>query len=418
MIRRSTLLVISLVAVSVSAQDVAISGARIEIGNGKTIDNGTILIRGGKIAAVGNNVQIPSGVTTLDAKGMVAYPGFIDGYTSKGLKLPDQTPGASAPSITSVAPPTMWQDNRSGIRAQVSAASCLNFGSSLKDAHAAGITAALFLPGGATIRGAGAFAYWTDEKVAPKPYGMEMSFRGGGGRPAGGSGYPGTLLGVIALLRQTLYDAQTYAQTPDAKKDADYDALQPVLKATTPAIFAADSDLDIARAISMGAEFGFPIVIEGGRDGYKRAKMLVDKHIAVLANISPGEEPSQDVAPDGPPKPVLQERHDIWKERSANILRLNEAGVKVAFSSDYDGMDDYLKDIRKLIALGLPKAAALKAMTVTPAEIFGVDKDLGTLETGKQGNVVLMSGDFADEKSKVNKVVVLGKVFDGAEVSK
>lgn len=394
-------------------------GAKIEVGNGKVIDGGTVLVRGGKIAEVGKNVNVPSGVTTVDAKGMFLYPGFIDAYTTKGLKLPDAPTPESPPSITASAPPTMWQGNRKGIRAQVSAADCLDLASRLKEAHAAGLTAALFAPGGTTIRGAGAFEYWTDEKVPAKPFGMDMSFRGGGGGggpqggpPGGGSGYPSTLMGVVALIRQTFYDAQTYAQTSGAKKDADYDALQPLLKGATPAIFDVDSELDIVRALNLAKEFNFPVIVQSGRDAFKRASMLASQKVPVLLDMSIGDEPSVKTTPDGPPAPVLEERRQNWKDRSQNAVKLNDAGVLFAFSSEGDGFDTYLASVRKLVGTGLPKAAALKAMTISPAQIFGVEKDLGTVETGKVANLVLMDGDLFSDKAKVKKTIVMGKVFE------
>jgi len=216
----------------------------------------------------------------------------------------------------------------------------------------------------------------------------------------------------VALLRQTLYDAQRYGKLSKPEKDADYDGLQPVLRAETSAVFAADSEADIQRALKIGDEFGFPVVIQGSRDAYKRGKMLADKKVPVIVDCAIGDEPSVKTSPDGPPVAVLEERRDQWKERALNVIELQKAGVLFAFSAERDGWSDYLKDVRALIGLGLSKSAALRAMTSAPAEIFGVAREVGTLEKGKVANLVLMNGDFADAKSEVQSVVVLGKVFE------
>lgn len=405
--RRCAIIALVLLSAIVHCQDLVIVGGRVEVGNGKVLENGVIVVRDGKIAEIGSKLPVPVGMKSLDAKGMTIYPGFINGYSTKSLKLPDAPSAATPPSTLSVAPPTMWQGNRKGIRAQLKTAECLDLKVFMSDAHKAGFTASYLAPGGGLIRGTGALAYWTDEKFDAHPFGMEMSFRN-----AGGQGYPGTLLGAVALLRQTLYDAQRYGKLSKPEKDADYDGLQPVLRAETSAVFAADSEADIQRALKIGDEFGFPVVIQGSRDAYKRGKMLADKKVPVIVDCAIGDEPSVKTSPDGPPVAVLEERRDQWKERALNVIELQKAGVLFAFSAERDGWSDYLKDVRALIGLGLSKSAALRAMTSAPAEIFGVAREVGTLEKGKVANLVLMNGDFADAKSEVQSVVVLGKVFE------
>lgn len=405
-----------------SAQDIAIVGARIEVGNGKVLDKGTILIQGGKIVSIGKDIRVPTGVPQLEASGLFAYPGFVDGYSTKGLKLPAAPEAAPAPNVLTTAPATMWEMNRKGIRSRINAADCLDLASMIPDAHKAGITSGLLAPGSGLARGRTTFAYFTDEKVAAMPAAIELSFRGtGGGGPGGGGGggaqstgynYPGTLLGFTALLRQTLADAKTYSMTPGVKEDLDLKGLVPLIKGEATGIVSVDTEPDIYRALKLSEEFGFPFAIAGGRDAYKRSGQLAKAGVPVLANISIGSEPSTNAAPDGPPKAILEERKALWQERALNVQKLIEAGVRVAFSSESSGFGDYLANIRTLIKLGLPKKEALRSMTSVPAQVLGMEKEVGSLEVGKLGNVVLMSGDFADEKSIVKIVVVLGKKFE------
>jgi imidazolonepropionase-like amidohydrolase len=385
-------------------------GGRIELGNGKSIPKGNIIIRGGKIAAVGANASVPAGITTYDATGTTVYPGFIDGFSTTGLKLPASPDPATPPNTTVTAPPTMWEMNRKGIRGRLNAAECLDLAGVLSDAHKAGITVALLSPGAGLVRGRTAIASMTDEKQSATPFGIGLSYRG-----SGGTGYPGTPMGYTALLRQTLADAQTYATNSPSKEDLDLKGITPLLKKETFAVFAADSEADIFRAFKTSEEFGFPFLVSGGREAYQKADQLAAAKIPVLVNIAIGTEPDAKAQPDGPPQAILDERRDQWRERAMNVMVLEKAKVKVAFSSDASGFDNYLGNVRKLIKLGLDKNAALRAMTMSPAEIFGMEKTLGSIEPGKTGNIVVMTGDFSDEKSTVKATFVNGKKFEVAK---
>ena len=405
--RLNYIIALSLLAVGARAQDLAVVGGRIEIGNGKSLNKGTVLIRGGKITAVGENVAVPSGVSTLDATGQVVYPGFIDACTTSGLKLP-AAPETPAPrDITAAAPPTMWEKNRRGIFGRNDASSALDLAGSLADAHKAGITAALFAPGSGLVRGQMAVGFMTDTKQTAQPFGYGLSFRG-----TGGTGYPGTLLGFTALLRQTIADAEAYNRVSGPSEDLDLKGMAPLVKKSTPAVFFVDSDTEIYRALSIADEFGFTPILVGARDAYLRAEQLVKRKVPVLVNINVGSEPGLTSQADGPPKEVLEERRADWRERATNVQKLDAANVLFAFSSESGNYDNHLSNVRRLIQLGLKKDAALRGLTINPATVFEREKDLGTVEVGKFGNLTLMSGDFADGNSKVTSVVVAGKRFE------
>lgn len=400
---RTAGLMMAFAVASIAHADFVIVNARIELGDGKVIEKGSVYVKGDRIEAIGESVTAPSGVESVDATGMTVYPGFIDAYTTRGLKLPDAPAAATPPPATLTAPATMWPGNRKGIRAQVKAAESLNFSAYVGDARTNGITTAAFFPGGATVRGSGAVAPIVEgDKLTGKEFGMEISFRSGSGQ-----GFPGSLMGVISLLRQTLYDAQRQSQLSNPSKDADLDALVPLMKGQQPAVVFADTDVEILRALRLGEEFGFKVIIASGREGQKRAEQLAKAKVPVLAGISTGVEPGVNPANDGPPKEVLDERRETWRARAQNIVKMIEAGVPVAFSSESDGMAKYLDNVRRLIELGVKREDALRAMTITPAEIFGL-ADAGALAAGKAANLVVMTGDFAKADSKVKWIVVNG----------
>ncbi len=395
------------------AADTVIKDARIEFADGRVIEQGSIHIRDGQIVDVQSALSIPGGWEVVDGKGLVVYPGFIDAYSTRGLKLPDAPAAGSPPNTTTTAPPTMWAGNRRGIRG-VKAADCLNLGSYPEDGRKNGLTAALLCPGGGILRGSGALVLLTDDKQTPASFGMELSFRGtGGGGPGGGGGgqgaqgYPGSLLGFVALLRQTLYDAKAYAANPPEKKDPEMETIATVF--SSPAIVSADTGPDIVRALALSNEFSLKPILYGAREGYRLADRL--KGVPVFASMAIGSEPSVRESADGPPAGVLEDRKKTWQVRAGNISKLIGAGAKVAFSSEGDGAASYLASVRKLIGLGLDRKEALKAMTSTPAEILG-RSDWGEIKPGAQANLTVMDGDFANEKSKVKLVFVAGKKFE------
>lgn len=415
--RGSLAVLVSLMSLHALAADTVIQNVRVEVGDGQVLEKASVLIHDDRIADLGGSVTVPPGAITIDGAGLTLYPGFIDAYSTRGLKLPDAPAAGTPPSATSTAPPTMWEGNRKSIRAALQAADLLNLGSTAEDARKNGITSAFLCPGSGVLRGSGALVLMTDEKQTPQAFGSEISFRGsGGGGPGGGGGggqgqtYPGSLMGYIALLRQTLYDARAYLDTKPEKKDPDLEELGKVFSGT--AVVAADTVPDITRALRLAGEFNLKMFVSGGREAFRMIDELTG--VPVLASVSVGTEPTVRPTPDGAPAEVLEERKSAWKERASNVVKLIEAGAKVALSSDGDGAGSYLANVRKLIGLGLKREDALKAMTSTPAALFGMS-DWGAVRKGASANLVLMDGDFAHEKTTVKMVFVNGKKF---EVSK
>ena len=236
---------------------------------------------------------------------------------------------------------------------------------------------------------------------------------GGGQRPQAsqqptGYAYPGTLFGVYGLMRQTLADAQYYAAQKAPKADPTYEGLKPLVTGQVPGLFTLTNARDISRAANVSKEFGFRMIVNGAVDGYRMIDLLKARQAPVILSVELTDEPTRKVSeePDATPQRVLDARWELWKERQANAKRLNEAGITLAFR------DPSLANVRKMIAAGLPRDAALKALTINPATIYGVSDRLGTVEAGKLANLVIMTGDFADAKSTVKTVLVEGAAFD------
>lgn len=413
------------------APDIAIVGARIEVGNGQVIENGTIVVSGSRIASVGSG-PAPSGATVIDGTGLTVYPGFIDSYSTSGLKLPDALPsGTTLPDTLNTAPASMWHENRKNIRADVKAAKCLDLKGPFADRFKEGITSVLLSGGTGTLAGTSALVDLTsDVKVLNPEVASELVIRGGGGfrggeedeeMAAGGQGrrqqnqdttptypYPGTLFGVFGLLRQTLSDAKYNAGLEKPKADPILDNLKPLVTGKIPGLFSVSNARDIARADHISTEFGFGMIINGTTDGYRMIDVLKARKAPVILSTELADEPSRKMAdgPDATPQRVLDARWELWKEKNANAKLLAEAGINLMFRNPS------LENVRKMIAAGLPRDAALRALTIVPAASYGVSDRLGTIEAGKLANLVIMTGDFADAKSKVQTVLIEGARFD------
>lgn len=396
------------------AQNLAIVGARIEPVSGPALEKGTILIRDGKIAAIAADLTVPEGTPSIDAAGMTAYPGFLDGYSTRGLKVPDAPAPATRPASTATAPATMWSQNRTSIRARLSVPDMLDLKDTIQDTFQAGFAAGLQSAPSGLMRGTAGFTTFDQAAPSSLAHAISLSFRGGGG--GGGGGYPSTLIGNVALMRQIMYDAlHPDLEMTGEKADPDLVQIAKMMRAGRRAIFNVDADLDIYRAMTFSEEFDFKLIIAGGRDAYRRAAELKRKGIGLILGIDLGVEPGVTPTDSGPPKEVLEERRELWRERARNTVALANQGVDFGFCSDGGRLSDYLPNVRRLIGLGLPKAVALRAMTLGTAKALGIEASVGSLEVGKAGHVTLMSGDFADANSVVRKVVVMGKAHDAVK---
>lgn len=389
------------------AADFAIVGAKIEVGDGTVLAKGTVVVRGGRIASVAEGESAPAGVEVIPGAGLTVYPGFIDAYSNKGLKIPDAKPNGDAPDSRNSAPATMWHGNRRGIRAELVSAKILDLAGELDTHRKQGITSLYVTPGGGMFAGTGALIDLTTKgDVTKERFASEMGFRN-----VGGGGYPGTLFGVTATVRQVLADATTASHGEKPSDDPVLAELTPVVKHERPALFNAATARDILRADRIAQEFNFDMIVYGGTEGYRIADLLKAHKTPVILSVGLGSAPSTKATDDGPPEEVLKQRLEDYKVRAANAKKLVDAGIPIAFGG-ITGFDKFLDGVRKHMAAGLGRDQALKAMTLGAASIFGVENDLGSVAAGKWANLTVMNGDFADEKSKVMVVYVHGDRFE------
>ncbi len=376
-----------------------------------TIENGALLIRGGKIAAVGRAAEVafPSGVRVLEAA--VATPGLIDAHGVTGL--------AGAYNV----PADQDQDERTGPN-QAGLRAIDGFNPEerlLRWLLRHGVTALQAGPGEANPIGGLAGLFKThggslDEVLVRFPSALVFSL---GEAPkatyAEDRKPPVTRMGTAALIRGALLEAAEYAakrkratslripllsepkgEAPE--RDLSKEALGRALSGEIPALFTARREDDLETALRIGREFGLRVVLADAVEAYLMADRIREAEVPVLVG------------------PVMERpgRHETINQSFENAAILQAAGVPIAFQS---GFESYVPKTRVVlfeaavaVAYGLPDAAALRALTIDSARLLGVEDRLGSLEPGKDADVVLFDGDPLEYTSHVEVVIVNGEL--------
>lgn len=393
-------------------EPVAIIGARIEIGDGRVIERGTVLVQNGRIAAVGENVNVPNYAWTIKGEGLTVYPGFIDAASNAPLTVPEIDPNQdAAPSESEFAPPFMREANRRGIRPELDAALAYTPTPLIVlPERKAGFTNLHVIPTGGILNGRGAVVDLGARAKRDSIVRSDVAL-GAGFRRVPGAGYPGSLLGIQAQLRQAMLDGAWAAGMPPADRPVDpvLNALVGAKAARTPFFFEAETENEIRRALTAGKEFDFPVTLVGALEAYKSAPQLAANKVSVVAGLGFGPEPR---LPSDAPAPVRADRKEKYDERVGNLAAMEKAGVRFALTGrGTASREAFWSGLRKANAAGLSKSRALQALTLDAARILGVDKDLGSIEVGKKGNLTITKGDFLGANVVVRFVLVGGDLF-------
>ncbi|MDQ2922083.1 MAG: amidohydrolase family protein [Acidobacteriota bacterium] len=408
----------------------AITNARIVTVSGPVIERGTVVIRDGLIAAVGVNATVPADARVIDGNGLTIYPGLIDASTSLGIPEPSPSPSPSPgqgggflaallrPAATSTSSINSTQPV--GLQPEVLAESLIKpGGDQIETERSAGVTTALTVPRTGIWIGQSALINLAgdtpQQMIVRSPVAMHVGFT-----PLRG-GYPGSLMGVFATLRQMLLDAQRYReaqriyeQSPRGlrrpSQDRSLEALLPVIDGRIPVVMYADREREVQRALDLADEFKLKAIIAGGSESWKLADRLQKGNVPVLLSLN---FPKRTTAamPEADPEPLRVLRERVAAPKTAGKL----ANAKVRFAFQSGGMStisDFVANAAKTIDNGLSKDDALRAFTIRSAEIFGVADRLGSIETGKIANLTIMRGDLFDRNSRVTHVFIDGRPVD------
>jgi imidazolonepropionase-like amidohydrolase len=378
-----------------AAATIAITGGRVVTMAGPPIEGGTVLVRNGRIAAVGDEVDVPASADVIDARGLVVSPGIINAGTTLG--------------ISEIGAVSATQDVREirDINASVKASVAVHPHSAmLPVTRANGVTTALTAPGGGLISGQAAVIDmdgWTaPEVVAASPVAMVIDF------PESGALSPDEeALEGIANDRRTLRDwmrrARAYAgaiasgRTEASGDDDELRALVPVVRGELPVLLQAESEEGILAALEFAGDFDLDAVLEGTRDVWR----VVDAIAAASVPVILGPLESRP-APGDPYDAVF-----------AAAALLQEAGVPYCFrTGGATNARNLPYTAAMAVGFGLSREHAWRAMTLGAAEVLGVADDYGSLEVGKVANVVVADGDLLDVPTQVRHVLIRGRRVD------
>ena len=408
----------------------AITNARIVTVSGPVIDRGTVVIRDGLIAAVGPNVSAPADARIIDGAGLTVYPGLIDANTSLGLPQPAATPAASPTTgggggFGQLRPQSFLTALNSaqpaGLQPEVLVEDFVRpRGEQFEAALSRGITTALSAPRTGIWMGQSALINLagdsTQEMIVKSPVAMHVGFT-----PLRGSTYPNSLLGVFSALRQMLTDAERYREAQRAyeraprgtrrpEHDRSLAALLPVLDGTMPVVMYADQEREISRALDLAQEYKLRAIIAGGLESDKVATRLRDSKVPVLLSLNFPRRTAP-ALPEADPEPIRVLRQRVEAPKVAG--RLAAARVRFAFQSGaLASSADFHPNLLRAIESGLSRDDALRALTIWPAEIFGVADRTGSIEVGKIANLIITRGDLFDRARRLAYVFVDGRQME------
>jgi len=374
------------------AQTIAITGGTVYPVSGPKVANATVLIRDGKIVAVGTGVTTPSGATRIDATGKWVTPGLIDGAGQLGLVEIGAVPGTREGFLRG-----------DTIAAAFNVAEGLNPASMLIPVtRIEGVTTALATPLGNLVAGQAVLidlaGNTIEEMLVKSPVGIVADLSESGKNEAGGS-----RAGVADRLRRAFRDALLYerrradfnrAQMPPLPESPpDLEALLPMLHGQEALIANANRRSDIETALRLAREFKLKLVLAGAQEAWQIAAELARADVPVLV------EPLDNIP-----------SYDALGVRYENAGLLAKAGVKIALlETDTHNSRNLRQEAGNAVAYGVSWEQALRAVTLSPAEIFGVADRYGSLEAGKVANVVVWSGDPFEFTTGVEHVLIRGK---------
>ncbi len=373
----------------------AIVGGRVETISRGSIDPGTVLMDdNGQILGVGREVLIPEGTRVIDAHGQYVLPGFIDSHTHLGLFSDGEGPqGVDGNEMTNPLTP--------GIRA-IDGFNPADV--ALVDAIQGGITAAWVTPGsGNVIGGQGAsmrlYGHSVGDMVLKAPSGMKSAMGENPKRVYGSDKkFPMTRMGVAKALRDAFVAASNYRvmreKDPGSRRNLDHEALLMVLDRVIPLRTHAHRADDISTALRIGREFGVRQVIEHGTEAFKVMDELLEYQVPVSLGPALVSRVKPEVRERGFHTPALLARH----------------GVKFSLITDHPVVPVQYLVVSAALAVreGLDEQAALRAITLSAAEICEVDDKVGSIDPGKDGDIVIWTGHPFDWRSQVDKTIIQG----------
>lgn len=466
---RFVILTLSLVAVGgfASAAEfetpLVLTGGTVVTEPGTVVEGATVVIEDGRIVGVGESVETPPHARTIDVEGLWLYPGFIDAATHVGVSK--EEPGDDELSRISDEEKDMRQGPRThmqhanrkgGVWPHISLQDVYETNASKLAAYRkAGFTTALVAPHPAILSGSGAVLQLSGAPLRRAMVRPDVAQVAGFGRPFTNyqdyyrRGYPISRMGVFALMRQTFLDAEWYQtrralaeahplELPRVFHDPVLESLLPLLDREQPLLFAADTVNEIHHALNLCKELDQRAIILGGREAWRVAERLAKEEAPVIATLDWDKKPRLAPKQDGHAadtesratrstrswtpeweedffEPIALRKAMVqrWEDYANNVKSLLDAGVDVALTGrDTKNPNEMWTRMREMLELELTAEELLACLTTNPAQILGVEDQLGSIAPGKVANLVVMTKPFDEKKTKTRYIIIDGAVFE------
>lgn len=406
----------------------ALTNARIVIEPGREIARGTVVLRDGLIISVDAGDRVPAGAVRRDLGGKTVYAGFVEIASTVGVPAnmrpspPPPMAGRMGGPRQAAPPPPAESGARHWnrrVRPERDLAQALELkADDTKALRNLGFAAALSAPDSGILRGQSALIALRESDnlkdllLASRVF-QHLAFETANGF---GGEYPGSLMGSMALIRQSLLDAQWQrdqlaAAGPRERPEANLalDALQPVLAGKQPVVFDTEDELDIERALRIANEFRLDAIIDGNGTEYRVTPTLVAVKVPVLVPLNFPAAPEIERPASALNLSLAELQH--WEQAPANAARLSAAGITIALTTR--GLKDPAKEfwpaLRRAVAAGLSEQQALRALTTTPAQILGQGNRLGKIANGQIANLIVADAElFRAENASIYEVWIDG----------
>lgn len=381
----------------------AIINGKVLTITGDTLDKGTVLIQEEKIFDVGVGIQLPEDATIIDAKGCWVTPGLIDCHTHISVFNEPRT-------LKDL--PVDGNEYSSPITPQIRALDAINpHDPAIEKARNAGFTTVYTTPGSGNLIGGTGIALKlrgnrAEEMVIPGTEQMKMAL---GENPKNTFGLdkkaPITRMGSAALIRQTLFEALSYAEQKDKyrdnpdkapKPDFILDSLEKVVRGEQRVRIHSHRSDDICTAIRIAEEFNLCFSIEHATEGYLVKDYLAEKNVICVIG----------------PVLIMPYKQEVWEAKLETAGELAEAGVKICLTADEGSKTAWLPvEVGLLIRRGLIDDVAFKSITINPAELLGISHRVGSLEKGKDADIAIFDGHPLSNMSLCRLTMIDGEIF-------
>lgn len=407
----------------------AVRGATVIQSPGDTLRDALILIDDGMIHYVGKDKEVDGAIYAVKADSMFVYAGFIDAFSHTGLKKQEQ--GNERERIDDPGNPT---NEQAGIQPGRSVLDMVDPGSrAISDLRQLGFTISHVFPEGRMLPGQGSLLLLAGDQTDHMLFRQDISVyaRFQGVRRA----YPGTVIGVMAKFREIFRNAENalahrriFAEEEGIERPA-YDrsllAFLPVVSNEKPVYFEAPDLKSVHRALALQKELGFQLVLANVKQAWSADSKITDANARVVLSLDIPDEKEEkkqekEVSEEETPEPgwSKNELDALKKKRSESLAkyleepaRLARAGMQFSFSTDGVKAKEIMTNLRKMVKNGLDEGEVLAALTTHPAQLLGISKWAGTVETGKMANLVILDAPFLEEDAQVRYVFVDGDLY-------